>query len=67
MSSALFYTAQLDQPMLADLQELETEFGLTLVAMESDSSPVPAQLGETQLQCIQALEDKSGKVLLAYN
>jgi hypothetical protein len=67
MSSALFYTAQLDQPMLADLQELETEFGLTLVAMDSDSSPVPAQLSETQLQRIQALEDKSGKVLLAYN
>jgi hypothetical protein len=67
MSSALFYTAQLDQPTLADLQELETEFGLTLVAMDSDSSPVPAQLSETQLQRIQALEDKSGKVLLAYN
>jgi hypothetical protein len=67
MSSALFYTAQLDQPTLADLQELETEFGLTLVAMDSDSSPVPAQLSETQLQRIQALEDKTGKVLLAYN
>ena len=67
MSSALFYTAQLDQPMLADLQKLETELGVTLVAMESDSSPVPAQLSETQLQRIQALEDKSGKVLLAYN
>jgi hypothetical protein len=67
MSSALFYTAQLDQPTLADLQELETEFGVTLVAMESDSSPIPAQLSETQLQRIQALENKSGKVLLAYN
>jgi hypothetical protein len=67
MSSALFYTAQLDQPTLADLQGLETELGVTLVAMESDSSPVPAQLSETQLQRIQALENKSGKVLLAYN
>ena len=67
MSSALFYTAQLDQPTLADLQKLETELGVTLVAMESDSSPVPAQLSESQLQRIQALEDKTGKVLLAYN
>jgi hypothetical protein len=67
MSSALFYTAQLDQRTLTDLQELETEFGMTLVAMESDSSPIPAQLSETQLQRIQALENKTGKVLLAYN
>jgi hypothetical protein len=67
MSSALFYTAQLDQRTLTDLQELETEFGVTLVAMESDSSPIPAQLSETQLQRIQALENKTGKVLLAYN
>ncbi len=66
MSSALFYTAQLDQPTLADLQALENELGVTLVAMDSDSSPAPAQLSETQLQRIQALEDKSGKVLLAY-
>jgi hypothetical protein len=40
---------------------------VTLVAMESDSSPIPAQLSETQLQRIQALENKTGKVLLAYN
>jgi hypothetical protein len=67
MSSSLFYTSQLDRPTLADLQALENELGVTLVAMNADPSPTPAQLSETQLQRIQALEDKSGKVLLAYS
>jgi hypothetical protein len=67
MSSSLFYTAQLDQPTMDDLQELEIELGVTLVAMESNPTPVATQLSDSQLERIQTLEGKSGKVLLAYN
>jgi hypothetical protein len=67
MSSSLFYTAQLDQPTMDDLQELEIELGVTLVAMESNPTSVAAQLSDSQLDRIQTLEGKSGKVLLAYN
>ena len=66
MSSTLFYTAKLDEPTPGDLQNLENELDVTLVAMDSNSAQVPAQLSEAQLQRIQALEVKAGMVLLAY-
>ena len=66
MSSTLFYTAKLDEPTLGDLQNLENELDVTLVAMDSNSAQVPAQLSEAQLRRIQALEVKAGMVLLAY-
>ena len=49
MASALFYTAQLDPFALKELQALESELGVTLVAMQPDSSQEPAQLDDTQL------------------
>lgn len=67
MASRLFYTAQLDRSTLQELQELESEFGVTLVAMEPDVSQVPAALSDQQLRSLQALEEKSGKVLLAFS
>jgi len=66
MNSSLFYTAQLGPSDLKDIQTLEQNLGVTLVAMDCDSSSEPAQLNAEQLQQLQALEQKSGKVLLAY-
>ena len=66
MASALFYTAQLDPSTLQELQNLESELGVTLVAMQPDSSQEPAELSDDQLERIRAMEDKSGKVLLAF-
>ncbi|MCX2978549.1 hypothetical protein N9052_02755 [bacterium] len=66
MTSSLFYTAQLGPSDLKDIQTLEQNLGVTLVAMDCDSSSEPAQLNAEQLQQLQALEQKSGKVLLAY-
>ena len=65
MTSALFYTAQLDPTTLRELQDLEAELGVTLVAMQPDSSQEPAELSDAQLERIRAMEDRSGKVLLA--
>ncbi len=59
-----YHFSQLDESTLKDVQALEKELGVTLVAMEPD--PDPAQLSEAQLQSIQALEKKTGKVLVAY-
>lgn len=66
MASALFYTAHLDPSTLQELQALESELGITLVAMQADSAQEPAELDDAQLKRIQAMEDKSGKVLLAF-
>ncbi|MDC0363079.1 hypothetical protein OAN12_08565 [Halioglobus sp.] len=67
MNSSLFYTAQLGPSDLKDIQTLERNLGVTLVAMDCDSSSEPAQLNPEQLRQLQALEQKSGKVLLAYD
>ncbi len=66
MNSSLFYTAQLGPSDLRDLQTLEQNLGVTLIAMDCDSTSQPAQLDPEQLRQLQALEGKSGKVLLAY-
>ena len=67
MNATVFHTARLAPGDLDELQALESELGVTLVAFESDSSSSPAQLNEEQLQRIRALEDRTGKVLLALN
>lgn len=64
MTMANFHPAQLDDATLANVQKLESELGVTLVAIEPD--PAPARLSEDQLQRIQALEQQTGKVLVAY-
>ena len=67
MPSGLVYTAQLDQSTLNDLQNLESELGVTLVAVEANEAPAPAKLNEAQVKRIQELEEKSGTVLLAFH
>ena len=67
MSSTLLYTAQLDKSTLDNLQSLENDLGLTLVAVEANQAPSPAQLDAAQIKRIQALEKQSGKLLLAYD
>lgn len=67
MSSGLLYTAQLDQRTLDNLQSLENELGLTLIAVEANEAPAPARLDDVQVKRIQDFEQISGKVLLAYN
>jgi hypothetical protein len=59
-----YHSAQLDNATLHNLQQLESELGVVLVAIEPD--PAPATLTEQQLQRIQELERQTGKVLLAY-
>jgi len=66
MNASLFYTAQLGPSDLKDIQALEQNLGVMLVAMDCDRSSAPAQLTPEQLRQLQALEKKSGKVLLAY-
>ena len=65
MSIDRYHTASLDQRSLADLQQLEQELGIVLVAVEPD--PAPAQLNEEALKRLQALEQQTGKVLVAYS
>lgn len=67
MSTRLLYTARLDQPVLDNLKTLENELGLTLVAVEVSEPQKPAQLDEAQIKRIREFEEKSGKVILAYN
>jgi len=67
MSSTLLYTAQLDQLALDHLQSLENDLGLTLVAVEANQAPAPAKLDDIQIKRIQALEEQSGKLLLAFD
>lgn len=64
MTMANYHPAQLDDATLAHVKQLESELGVTLVAIEPD--PAPASLSDDQLQRIQALEQKTGKVLVAY-
>ena len=64
MTMANFHPAQLDDATLANVQQLESELGVTLVAIEPD--PAPAALSDEQLQRIKDLEKKTGKVLVAY-
>lgn len=59
-----YHTANLDEGTLADIQQLEQELNVVLLAVEPD--PTPAQLNEQALQKLKALEQQTGKVLLAY-
>jgi hypothetical protein len=65
MSIDRYHTATLDKNMLAGIQQLEQELGVVLVAVDPD--PAPAQLGDKALQRLQAMEQQTGKVLLAYS
>lgn len=65
MISTHYHIADLDQSALADVQALEKDLGVTLVAIES--APAPARLTQEQLERVQALEKETGKVLLAYD
>jgi hypothetical protein len=65
MSIDRYHTASLDKNMLAGIQQLEQELGVVLVAVAPD--PAPAQLGDEALQRLQAMEQQTGKVLLAYS
>ncbi len=60
-----YHTATLDQPSLTEIQQLEQELGIVLLAVEPD--PLPAQLSEQALKRLQALEQHTGKVLIAYS
>jgi len=64
MASVHYHSAQLDQALLKNVQQLESELGVVLVAIEPD--PQPATLSDDQLQRIRSLEQQTGKVLLAY-
>lgn len=65
MPLANYHSAQLDQAVLKNVQQLENELGVVLVAIEPD--PQPASLSEAQLHRIRTLEQQTGKVLLAYS
>ena len=64
MTLANYHSAQLDQGTLDNVQQLERELGVVLVAIEPD--PQPAQLNDDQLERIRTLEQQTGKTLLAY-
>ena len=64
MSIAQYHNAELNKTSLNQLQALEQELGVILVAIEPD--PEPARLSEQQLRQVQALEAQTGKVLVAY-
>ena len=66
MSTSLFYTANLDKGSLDELQSLEAEMGVTLIAFDSNPGAEPSSLSDDQLQRLQAFEAKSGKVILAF-
>lgn len=66
MSTSLFYTANLDKGSLDELQSLESQMGVTLIAFDSSPGSEPYSLSDEQLQQLQALEAKSGKVILAF-
>jgi hypothetical protein len=65
MSIDRYHHATLDQPSLAEIQLLEQELSIILVAVEPD--PAPAQLSEQALKRLQALEQQTGTILVAYN
>ncbi|NRA42142.1 MAG: hypothetical protein HRU21_07505 [Pseudomonadales bacterium] len=64
MNTENFHPAELDATTLKDIQLLEHELDVVLVALEPD--PEPARLNQDQLARIRALEAKTGKVLVAY-
>ena len=59
-----YHSANLDQTALENVQQLESELGVVLVAIEPD--PQPATLNDDQLERIRTLEQQTGKTLLAY-
>jgi hypothetical protein len=59
-----FHTAEVNAEHLKNIQQLEQELGVVLVAMEAD--PEPAELNAEQLAMIKTLEEKTGKVIVAY-
>jgi hypothetical protein len=63
MTIGHYHTAELDESMLHAVQQLEPDLGVLLVAVEPD--PKPASLEEAQLVKVLALEQRTGKVLLA--
>jgi hypothetical protein len=65
MPLANYHSAELDQADLKNVQQLESELGVVLVAIEPD--PQPASLSNEQLHRIRTLEQQTGKVLLAYS
>lgn len=65
MPLANYHSAQLDREVLQNVQQLESELGVVLVAIEPD--PQPATLSDEQLHRIRSLEQQTGKVLLAYS
>ena len=65
MSIEHYHTAELDESTLHAVQQLESDLGVVLVAVEPD--PKPASLERAQLAKVQALEQHTGKVLLAYS
>jgi hypothetical protein len=65
MSIDRYHTATLDKNTLTDIQQLEQELGVVLVAVAP--FPAPAQLADDALQRLQAMEQQTGKVLLAYS
>ena len=64
MSIDRYHTATLDPQSLADLQQLEKELNILLVAVAPD--PAPAQLSDEALSQLQSLEEQTGAVLVAY-
>ena len=59
-----FHSAELDAETLKSIQQLEQKLDIVVVAMEAD--PLPAKLNEEELALIKKLEEKTGKVLVAY-
>ena len=57
-------TSQLNNDQLAEIQSLENELGLVLVAV--DPQPKLASLTDEQVQRLQHYEKITGKLLLAY-
>ena len=64
MSIDHYHNASIDSHTLQNLQQLEDELGVILVAVEPD--PAPAHLSDDQLNRLKAAEKAMGKVLLAY-
>jgi hypothetical protein len=60
-----YHSAVLDPSTLTDIQQLERELDIVLLAVEAD--PTPAQLSDQALQRVKALEQRAGKVLVAYS
>ena len=64
MTPTTLHVAQLDEREFQRLRELETELGVTLVALEPD--PAFAELSAEQLQKLKTAERELKTVLIAY-